>query len=246
MKKAICLLSAISYGLCFATFSNAQRLRIGLKPGAGMARFNYEPDTPADSLDFFEYYYGPRNSAGGSFRLTYTLAGVLEYDLAKDFFLSSGMQANWKFSKYEVQTAYGRDLNKYRFNVFSLSVPLTLHYRWGKFFMGAGGYAGWALAGKWTNDVQNDKPVFQRVTGNLKFGNDQDISNLQRFDYGLRGEIGYGLKQLRLSFTFDQGLATLKAANDKPDPQGNNSPFETGTIRNQAFYFTATYYWLAK
>ncbi|MDO8367536.1 MAG: porin family protein [Saprospiraceae bacterium] len=246
MKKILFISLTTAFWLFCSMLSTAQSLRFGINAGAGIAKFDYEPDALADSLDFFENYYGPRNTAGGSYKPTYSIAGVMEYDLSKDFVLSSGLQLNLKFSQFKVQSGYARDLNKYRFNVLYLQLPLMVHYRAGMVFLGAGGYAGWALSGKYENMVQNDDSVYRPFSGKFKFGNAPELSNLQRFDYGVRGAVGYGFKRLRLSLTLDQGLATLKASNGKPDPQSNFSPYEKGTLHNQAIYATATYYWLKK
>ncbi len=246
MKNAIFVFFVTVFWLSFSATLTAQSLRFGLKAGAGVAKFDYESDTPTDSLDFFKFYRGPRNTANGSFKPTYTLCGVLEYDFSKAFVLSSGIQATLKFSQFRLQSVYAKNLNKYRFNVLYLQLPVTVHYRTGKFFLGAGGYAGWAVSGKWKNDVQDQNSVYQYVTDKIKFGNDPETSNLQRFDYGVRGEVGCGIKRLRLSFTFDQGIAKLKAANTKPEQQDNFFLREKGALRNQAIYVTATYYWLAK
>ncbi|GEM_PF-1237209 len=246
MKRTVCIFLSTAIWLSCCAISNAQSLRFGIKAGAGVAKFDYEPEAPIDSLDFFENYYGPRFDANSSYKLSYALAGVLEYDLSKAFVLSSGIQANLKFSNFKVQSGYAKDENKYRFNVLYLQLPVTVHYRTGKLFLGAGGYAGCAISGKYKNEVQNDKPEYRDFDGSLKFGNDPEESNLQRFDYGVRGEVGYGFKRLRLSLTFDQGIAKLKASNGDPISQINYSPYEKGTLRNQAIYATATYYWLAK
>ncbi len=246
MKKSICISLATAFWLSFSIHSSAQSLRFGLKAGAGVAKFDYEPDTIVEPIDYFNYFGGPRNTAGGSYKPTYSLGGVLEYDLSKDFVLSTGIQASIKFSEHNVQYAYSREPNRYRFNVLYLQLPVTVHYRRGKFFAGAGGYAGWAVSGKWKNDVQDDSPAFSYPTGKLRFGDDPEKSNLPRFDYGLRGELGYGFKQLRLSLNFDQGIAQLKSTNGESEYQGNISDVEKGTLRNQAIYLTAAYYWLAK
>jgi len=222
----------------------AQRLRVGIKAGAGVAKFDYKSQSQVSSPDFFQVFDGPRNIVNGEYRPTYMLSGLLEYDLPNAFFLSSGIQASMKFSHFTVPSGYAKEeeINDYRFNILYLQIPITVHYRLGKFFFGAGGYAGWAIAGTWKNKTFDDNRTLQLTKGNIKFGNDEQVSNLQRFDYGVRGEFGYGFKRIRLSLAFDQGIAKMKANNAKPD----NAPAEKGTLSNQAIYATATYYWLAK
>ncbi len=211
-----------------------------------MSKLDYKPDLPVDPVDDFSYFGGPRNKEGGVYKPTYLLGGVMEYDLSKDFVLSLGLQAALKYSSHTVAYAYSKEPNKYRFNVVYLQLPVLVHYRRGKFFAGAGVYAGSALSGKWKNNVQDSDHIFQNYTGKLSFGNDSLRSNLPRFDFGLRGELGYGFKQFRLNLTFDQGLSQLKATNGEWEQNGNASNVETGVLRNQAIYLSATYYWLAK
>jgi len=244
MKKRLFVYLALAFWLSSPFYATAQRLRVGIKAGAGVAKFDYEPESPVSSSDFFQVFEGPRNSASGKYRPTYMLSGLLEYDLPQAFFLSSGIQASMKYAHFTSPSGVAKEMeiNEYRFNTLYLQIPITVHYRLGKFFFGAGGYSGWAIAGTWDNKTFNDNRALQVTNGNIKFGNDEQVSNLQRFDFGARGELGYGFKQIRLSLTFDQGIANLKANNAKP----NSGPIEKGTLRNQAIYATATYYWLAK
>ena len=142
MKRSFYSLLILALWLCSIQHSSAQSLRFGLKAGVGMSKLDYKPDLPVDPVDDFSYFGGPRNKEGGVYKPTYLLGGVMEYDLSKDFVLSLGLQAALKYSSHTVAYAYSKEPNKYRFNVVYLQLPVLVHYRRGKFFAGAGVYAG--------------------------------------------------------------------------------------------------------
>lgn len=248
MKKNVHLSLVFAFGLLFSFHSTAQSLRYGLRAGAGFAKFNYEPTV--DSSDT-EYYAGMWYEKKGSFRPSFMAAGVLEYDLSKDFFLSSGLQVSAKFSKVMAEERYFSEysVNDFRLRTLYLQIPVSAHYRAGKFFLGAGGYLGLGLSGNWKNTntlyvsdgVTLKIPVVVESAEPVKFGTDLKNTNLKRVDAGLRAELGLGLKTIRLSLAYEYGLINNLASGANP-----NGPNFDSKLHHQAIYATATYYWLAK
>jgi len=228
-------------------------LRFGLKAGAGLAKLDYEPSPPVNNASS-DFYQGLWYDYKGAFRPSFLVAGVLEYDLSKDFFLSSGVQACVKTShvKFEYSNFGYSYTNDFHLRAFYLQVPLNLHYRVGKFFLGAGGYAGLGIGGKWKNEyvlyvsdgVPLKTPEVTESSENIKFGNDFEKSNLKRFDAGLRAEVGFGLKTIRLSIAYEHGLVNNLSSGTVYFDVG--SQFYDPKLYHQAITATATYYWLAK
>ncbi len=239
MKNAVIVFFVTAFWFSFAVTLTAQSLRFGLKAGAGVAKFDYEPTPPADTFSS-DFYAGLSYDRANKFRPTFLVAGVLEYDLSKDFFLSTGLQSCLKFSKVERDLSLSVN-NDFNMHVLYLQMPLNVHYRAGKFFLGAGGYAGLGIGGKWNAKIFDDGELIETLSDQLKFGKKIEVSNLKRFDAGLRAEIGFGLKTIRLSIAYDYGMVNNlnQWANDK-------QVVYKSKLHHQALYATATYYWLAK
>jgi len=242
MKKTFYLFLTIAFWLSCCPGSNAQNLRFGVKAGAGVANLDYEPESSADTFDF-DFYRGLFYNKGSNFRPTFLLGGVLEYDLSKDFFLSGGVQITGKFAHVEADDPRW-STNDFRLRAFYMQIPMNVHYRAGKFFLGAGGYAGIGIGGKWKNTNVYEDPdgdITKNSSDKIKFGNDDFESNLKRFDAGLRAEIGFGIKRIRLSLAYDHGLA-----NNLSKFKDGKQVISVSKLRHQAITVTAAYYWLAK
>jgi hypothetical protein len=243
MKKNLSILLLLATCLCFPTSVTAQRLRFGLKAGAGFAKMDYQPDNAQDTFSI-HFYSNLWHKTGGAYRPSFLLGGVVEYDVSKDFLLSSGVQLSSRSSKVEVSEMYSS--GDYRFSVYQVQVPLNLHYRLKRFFFGAGGYFSSAFAGQYKHVVKFTYPIGgvdgTEDSDNLKFGNDLE-SNLQRFDFGLRGELGIGLKRTRLSVAFEQGF--VNGLPKEFGAPGQQRPRDA-QLRNQTITASLVYYWLAK
>lgn len=234
------LLSAVWLGLL--NTSHAQGLRFGIRAGVGFAKMDYEPTPPPDTFQY-DYYAGLWYARESKFRPTFLAGGVLEYDLSKDFLLSSGAQVCIKFARAKVDDYY-YNTHDFKMQLLYLQIPLNVQYRTGKFFLGGGGYAGFGLGGKWkdTNTILDPDGTIEIKDGDgIKFGNSFEQKNLRRFDAGLRAEIGFGLKMVRLSVAYEYGL--LNNLNSGTDP--NNGVYDS-KLKHQAITATASYYWLAK
>lgn len=226
----------------FFSDSEAQSLRFGLKAGAGMSNLDFSTPAP-DSFDQTSYatVWYERKAA---YKPSILLGGVLEYDLTKDFLLSTGINLNAKFSHvvFSPNSAYKSD---YRLRLVYAQVPVNVHYRRGKLFLGAGGYVGFCALGSWKRKETffdpNGAPHAENTSDNIVFGSDPEQANLKRLDAGVRVEIGYGFKTVRLSLAFDQGLL-----NNAPTGVSVSGFAYEGKLRHQAVYAMLTYYWLAK
>ena len=239
MKKTLSFGLTLAFICCICNLSFAQALRVGIKGGTGFAKLDYTPNSPTDSFDV-EYYAGLSYSKMGSFRPTFLLAGVLEYDLSKDFFLSSGLQGSLKFSHAKTDPSLSI-FNDFRLRVLYLQLPVNVHYRAGKFFLGAGGYAGLGLVGNWKEERYDDGELVKSASDQVKFGSDPADSNLKRFDAGLRAELGLGLKTIRLSVAYEHGLV-----NNLNQWMPNEKEIFNSRLLHRSITVAATYYWLAK
>lgn len=243
MKKTIFILLLLAFLAFLSTSATAQRLRFGLKAGAGFAKMDYQPYNAQDTFSI-QFYGNLWYKTGGSYRPSFLFGGVVEYDVSKDFLLSSGIQLSSRSSKVAVSEMYSS--GDYRFSVYQLQVPINIHYRLKRFFFGAGGYFSSAFAGRYKHVVKFTYPIGgvdgSEDSGNLRFGNDAE-SNLQRFDFGLRGELGIGIKRTRLSVAFEQGF--VNGLPKEFGVPGQQRPRDA-QLRNQTITASLVYYWLAK
>ena len=89
-----------------------------------------------------------------------------------------------------------------------LQLPLTLHFRSGGFYAGAGPYAGFAITGKTTTKIEYDGSS-NKESEDLEFG-DEENKDFSQFDYGVGFELGYEFfGNLRLSGSYQLGLANI-------------------------------------
>jgi hypothetical protein len=237
------MIKNISTALIFLGFLNtgsAQALRFGLKAGAGLSNLDFSspinPDYP-DQVYYAEIWYERK----AVFRPAFLVGGVLEYDLTKDFLLSAGLNLNTKFSRVQENSMadFTRD---FKLNLLYVQLPVNIHYRLSRFFIGAGGYVGLCAAGKWKLKETFITPngTFETADDQkIAFGNNSVNANLKRLDAGIRGELGYGFKTVRLSLAYDHGLTNNL-------PTLNDGMTYDGKLRHRAVYATVTYYWLAK
>lgn len=237
------MIKHISITLIFLGILNtgsAQALRFGLKAGAGLSNLDFSapinPDYP-DQVYYAEIWYERK----AVFRPAFLVGGVLEYDLTKDFLMSAGLNLTSKFSHVR-ENSMANFTRDFKLNLLYVQLPVNIHYRISRFFIGAGGYVGLCAAGKWklketfispngTGEVFNSQGI--------ALGNDSEFANLKPLDVGVRGELGYGFKTVRLSLAYDHGLT-----NNLPTLQDGMT--YDGKLRHRAVYATVTYYWLVK
>lgn len=228
--------------LLLSEFAAAQTIRLGVRAGGGMAQMAYTPMSPPDTLRY-DYYAGFLYDRQAGYKSTFTAGGVAEYDLSKNWLLSGGLQACLKFYEANDNRDYPKD--RFRLNVVYFQMPLMAHFRAGKWFVGVGGYAGAGLGGRWKRDIifYNDKTgeEVESASNNIKFGADFDDDNMRRFDGGVRGEVGFGLKKMRLSVAYEHGLA-----NSLNSGTNANQQFFDSALRHRALTLFVTYYWLAQ
>jgi Outer membrane protein beta-barrel domain len=213
----------------------AQALRLGLKAGAGFSTYHFDATNPDfGDLGFYGDLYFELKPVT---RPIGTVAGILEYDMTKDIMLSAALQFSPRFlSASEGNEKFKRD---FQMSMWYAHVPLLVHYRKRSFFIGAGGYAGLALSGKWklTETFASPNGTSQESNSDvLDFGNELFVDDLRRPDFGLKAEIGYGFKTVRLSVAYEYGLTNYL-------PEGKTQDSHLGQQTLQA---TVAYYWLLK
>ncbi|GAB4488458.1 MAG: hypothetical protein OHK0019_04780 [Saprospiraceae bacterium] len=150
---------------------------------------------------------------------------VVEFGMGGNFGIGTGLLFHLKGGKREFRgvvlgTPY---LITRNLNLMYLQVPLTLHFRSGGFYAGAGPYAGYAIGGT-VKSKGTSAGSTSESKETLDFGKDEN-DDFSRLDYGVGFELGYDfLNSLRVSASYQLGLANILPADqvEAADDLGGN------------------------
>ena len=188
--------------LCaFATASFAQ-LSFGIKGGLNLA-----------SIRTNETELNPKTLT------TFQVGAVLEFGITDHLALHSGLSLQGKGAKLE-ETILQQTLATTRSPMY-LQIPLHILYKGSGFFVGAGPYIGFGVAGKAKNDFSG-----QSETNTLKFGDTVD-DDWAPLDFGVGVQAGVKLGSFRVGAGYDLGLSNV-LPKDKADASGNS--YQNGVI----------------
>jgi hypothetical protein len=126
--------------------------------------------------------------------------------------------------------------SKSRLTIHTVQLPVYLMYKTslegkGRFFIGAGGYLSYALAGRHYSEIPieivdstrptNFKTEFLKSKRNIKLGNNKTLDDYKPIGYGLLGCVGYETPVgLYVRGQFMKGLANVR-------PNGNSNNINT-------------------
>lgn len=183
-------------------------------------------DLPFNDTDQFFYNQTVLQRGAGP-RITFLVGGIAELDLRRNWTLSAELQLAGKGYNEKGGDNFP-DFKEYVARLWYVQVPVAANFRWSGFFIGAGPYAGVAVAGKLK---------ITRVTATdhntVAFGSDEE-SDLSRFDAGVYGQMGYSFRNFRLSIAGQFGLT-----NAIPKFYVNSTEYKA---RQQGISVAAAYY----
>lgn len=205
-------LTLLSFFILSISNSNAQSLKVGLEAGGSVALGKISTLSPITITNTISYT---------GLRLGVRLGLPLQYQLAKGIALHSGFYYTMKgVSKHE-NSILGLVYN-------SLELPLGLVYTSSRksasnFFVGGGGYLGYAIHGKIHSYYVNG----QKATEDIKFGNTILQNDMRRLDYGLHFQTGLAFQNgLLLRFVAQRQLNDMAI---------KNNGFGLNEIKSQAY-----------
>ena len=196
--------------LLLAAQASAQ-LRFGVKAGLNLA-------TVSPSSDLDKFYEDEYIGVGFTPKIlpSFHLGVQGEYDFSPQLGIGLGLQLNGK--GYKVDESFSEDGFRYNYTEkitpLYLQVPLTLNFHKNNFFAAIGPYVAFGLTGKYdvTIEEDGDKETFD---GKIAFENDFDINSdtpvesISPFDVGASLELGYEFGNIRLSASYNLGLANI-------------------------------------
>ncbi|MBK9489662.1 MAG: outer membrane beta-barrel protein [Haliscomenobacter sp.] len=120
---------------------------------------------------------------------------------------------------------------QYQFSIFGIQVPVLLHYRVGKFNAGIGGFGALAISGQLKFKRIENQSVENTYDQGLVFNSKaMEYADFRPFNAGLRAELGYGIKRLRVSAFFDAGLLNSSPKTASGDVEFQQYPLRRSTL----------------
>lgn len=118
--------------------------------------------------------------------------------------------------------AYGATV-KTSSNLLYVTVPVDVKLTFGSLYVLAGPYVGVAVFGKSKSSMEVDSNK-EKHKEDIEFGNDEDKSDMKRFDAGLGVGVGYELNDnLGVRAGYDLGLSNLEPGGNKKNSMKNGS-----------------------
>ena len=223
----------------FSICAQAQKVRMGFLAGPAFSLAAYEfptgkelnnPDVPNEVKS---WQSTPGFGSG--------IGLEAEYDFTDKIFVSTGLTLNTSSFKTTVTDEYIVEKltieQQYQFSIFGIQVPVLLHYRVGKFNAGIGGFGALAISGQLKYKRLENQSVENTYDQALVFNSDKmEYADFRPFNAGLRAELGYGIKRLRVSTFFDAGLL-----NSSPKTASGDVEFQQYPLRRSTLGFSLLY-----
>lgn len=205
MTKPSIVFTATLLGLCCAHTLTAQ-IRFGIKAG-----FNYA-QMPL-SIDYFDFLEEDEEQMTTGWSPAYHAGGVVEFGFGNYLGLSTGLQFTVKSGKREFSGEVLKEPYTRTQHIMPmyLQLPLSLTFRGGGWYVAAGPYAAYAIAGKSKIRIESGG-TSSKMSDDLAFGNEYG-KDLSRLDYGAAFDLGYEFAgNFRLSASYQLGIANILPA----------------------------------
>lgn len=159
--------------------------RFGIKAGLNLANVNYSGEDAADTEILPTFHFGP----------------ILDIGFTENIGLGTGMLLHGK--GFQLSDEFLGEPITSKFNPLYIQVPVTFNYTKSNFFVSAGPYLAFGVAGTFKTTFGEEKE-----SGKIDFGND-DEADLSPFDFGGALELGYGFGNIRLSASYQLGFSNI-------------------------------------
>lgn len=200
MKKQSALF--ITWALVsFVLNTSSAQVRFGIKAGLNLASISYSDDY----IEYNEVTIGGDISTG--MIPAYHLGGLVEFDFGSNIGLSTGLELNVKGGSLDLEGVFlGQPYTaESEVRPMYLQVPAVLTYRKNGFYAGVGPYIGFGIGGKIKTEVDAGGQS-EEDSDTIEFGSDSGDS-FASLDYGARLELGYEFNNIRVSASYNFGLA---------------------------------------
>jgi hypothetical protein len=203
------------------TIDASSQTKIGLKGGVNFAKFRYSDSESNDD---------------NKIQTSFQIGGYANLPLGKFFSFQPGLTLSGKGNK--VESSFGYSHFKSSTNIMYLEIPVNAVYKKAGFYIGAGPYAAFALAGEHESEGEMDvsssftpQLIEFSDTHDLKFGSGDD-KDFKRTDFGVNLLGGYEFRN-GLNFGLNYGLGIRDI--------GSSSLDGISKTRNRIFSLTFGY-----
>ncbi|TAH01858.1 MAG: PorT family protein [Sphingobacteriales bacterium] len=219
MKKIYTLLAlALVSGSVMAQSNDG--VKFGVRAGVNLASFalsGSEYDSPEGKLE----------KDNQKSTTSFSFGGYVEIPVSEKFSVQPGLNLSGKGGKVEYsENVLGGNLTiTGKASTMYIELPVNAVFNFGGFYVGAGPYVGYAIAGRTKSETKFNGvivPEGSQPERDIKFGSKKDTEMVKGDDYkpldfGLNGLVGYKLESgLNFGVNYGFGLANL-------DPEGNSN-----------------------
>lgn len=173
----------------------------GAYAGLNMSNVNYFAKG-SDVTDEFKDFVKDVNK-DVKMRFGFQVGGLVEWELSDVITLNTGVAfSQYGFTMKEDGDTYSETLNY-------LQIPVTAAYKWElnnnlSLFGQAGLYGGYAISGKWNNEIDGEKD-----SESLSFGSDEENDDYSALDFGAIFGAGVEFNKFRVGVNYNWGFANL-------------------------------------
>ncbi len=193
----------------FTIMSATAQVRFGAKAGLNMANMSYSEDYSTDLQNIAE------GTITNSIIPAFHAGGLVEFDFGAGMGLSAGLQLSVKGERNKYNGGLVPEFSyTQKIRPVYVQVPVAVYYRNSGFYAGAGPYIGYGVAGKVkTKRSGEENEESEDIKFDNKNGQPYDSAYFSPLDFGAGLEVGYEFGSIRVSASYNLGLANVFSKN---------------------------------
>jgi hypothetical protein len=205
--KMLIKITLVAFLATFFAQNTFAQAAFGVKAGANFTNLKSSVDVDNESKSILSFNGGL----------------IVEAPISETFGIRTGFEIQGKGAKSDYSdTAF---TIKSKSSIIYGQIPVVFAYNGSKFFIGAGPYLGFGIAGKSKIKISGLGPGFDTdETNKIKFGNKEE-DDVTPFDFGARMEAGLKFSNIRVSLNYDLGLANIISKPNRGGESVKNSVF---------------------
>ncbi|MGB4775372.1 MAG: porin family protein [Daejeonella sp.] len=212
MKKVVTL--ALGCVLAGSVLAQTSEIKYGVKAGVNFAKTVFSGSG-----------YTSEAKDASKFLTSFHFSGLVDVPISNSFSVQPGLSLSGKGQKYELENDNSTTKLSGTF-VMYLELPVNAVFKIKGFYIGAGPYAAYALAGKIRSKAVTDNGgviTTDNYEEDIDFGNDKNNDQLKAIDFGLNVLAGYQLTNgFNIGANYGLGLSNLAPGGASTDKKTNS------------------------
>lgn len=210
MKKIYTLIVLVLIGVNIMAQTKKEKITYGIRAGVNFSR-------PSLKGSYFDSGEGKLAKENQKTLISYNFGGYLNIPILENISVQPGLNISGKGLKIDgatsevfLGTTYYPTF-KDVFNLMYLELPVNGVFTYNGFYVGAGPYLGYAMAGKYESRRTVEGVYDKSEERDLKIGNNEQEDDVKPFDFGINTIAGYKLDNgLSLGLNYGFGLANFR------------------------------------